>query len=282
MVDFRQRLEQARREKRSAVCVGLDPRFEQLPAAFQRLAPPDALLEFNKAVIDTVASACIAVKPQAAFYELYGPAGFAALQATCEYARDRGLIVLMDAKRGDIGSTAEAYAYAFLHPEGAFNADALTVNAYLGSDGVQPFLEMAAKHGKGVFVLVKTSNPSSGDLQDLELSRGGAVFEEMASLVDRWDCEAVVGGTYPAQAMRARALMPRATILVPGYGVQGASATDVATSFRADGGGALVNSARGILFAQPWPEGPRAAAEAMRQAINSALTQTDSTPGARA
>lgn len=272
MVDFRQRLEQARREKRSAVCAGLDPRWEQLPPAFKRLAPADALLAFSKDIIDAVAETCIAIKPQAAFYELYGPAGFVALQEACLHARRRGLLVLLDVKRGDIGTTAEAYARAYLHPDGPFDADALTVNAYLGSDGVQPFLDIARRHGKGVFVLVKTSNPSSGELQDLSLAGGGAVFEKLADLVNDWDCEAVVGGTYPEQAARARALMPRATILVPGYGAQGASAEDVSVSFRSDGGGALVNSSRGIIFAQPWPEGPRRAAEEMRLAIEDALS----------
>lgn len=249
------------------MCVGLDPRYEQLAPPFQRLVPADALLAFNKTIIDAVADVCIAVKPQAAFYELYGPAGFAALQQTCAYAQDHGLIVLMDAKRGDIGSTAEAYAQAFLHPDGPFDVDALTVNAYLGADGVQPFLDVARKHGKGVFVLVKTSNPSSGDVQDLPLSSGGAVFERMATLVDEWDCEAVVGGTYPAEVARARALMPRATILAPGYGAQGATAADVAFAFRPGSGGALVNSSRGIIFA---PD-PHAAAEHMRAAIQAAV-----------
>jgi orotidine-5'-phosphate decarboxylase len=263
LVDFRARVEQARREKRSVVCVGLDPRLDQLPAQFRGLPPADALLAFNRSVLDAVAGVCIAAKPQAAFYELYGAEGFRALQETVRYARSLGLLIVLDAKRGDIGSTAEAYAQAYLHPDGPFDVDALTVNAYLGSDGVQPFLDVAARHGKGVFVLVKTSNPSSGELQDLEI-QGEPVFERMARLVDGWDCEAVVGGTYPAQAARARALMPRATILVPGYGAQGATAADVAPSFREDGSGALVNNARGIIFA---PQGPAAAAATMRDAL---------------
>ena len=267
MVDFRARLEQQRRDKRSAVCVGLDPRFDQLPAELQRLPPPAAILAFNKAVIDAVAGVCIAAKPQAAFYELYGAEGFRALIDTVQYAKAAGLLVIVDAKRNDIGSTAEAYAHAFLHPDGPFDADALTINAYLGTDGVQPFLDVAARHGKGVFVLVKTSNPSSGELQDLEAA-GEPIYERMARLVDRWGCDAVVGGTYPAQAAKARQLMPRATILVPGYGAQGATAADVAPSFRPDGSGALVNNARGIIFA---PEGPDAAATAMRDALNAQL-----------
>ena len=268
LLEFRQRLEEARHQKRSAVCVGLDPRFDQLPEDLRQLSPADALLAFNKRVLDEVADVCIAAKPQAAFYELYGAEGVGALIETIRYARSLGLLVIVDAKRNDIGSTAEAYAQAFLHPDGPFDADALTVNAYLGSDGVQPFLDVAARYGKGVFVLVKTSNPSSGELQDLEV-QGEPVFERMARLVDGWDCDAVVGGTYPAQAARARQLMPRATILVPGYGAQGATAADVAPSFREDGSGAMVNNARGIIFA---PEGPGAAATAMRDDINQFLS----------
>ncbi|HEX6511934.1 MAG TPA: orotidine-5'-phosphate decarboxylase [Chloroflexota bacterium] len=267
MASFRDRLEDARRRKNSAVCVGLDPRFDQLPPRYDSLPPAHAFSAFNKEVIDSVADVAIAVKPQAAFYEQYGADGFGALIETAHYARSRGLLVIVDAKRNDIGSTAEAYAQAFLHPDGPFDADALTVNAYLGSDGVQPFLEVASKHGKGVFVLVKTSNPSSGELQDLEAG-GRPVFEHMARLVDGWDCEAVVGGTYPAQAAQARRLMPRAEILVPGYGAQGATAADVAPSFRSDGSGAIVNNARGIIFAKD----PAKAAEKMRDAINEFLS----------
>ncbi len=266
LVAFRDRLDQARRQKNSAVCVGLDPRFDQLPHRFDSLPPAHAFLEFNKEIVDATLDVAIAVKPQAAFFELYGADGFGALIETVRYARSRSQLVIMDAKRNDIGSTAEAYAQAFLHPDGPFDADAITVNGYLGSDGVQPFLEVAAKYGKGVFVLVKTSNPSSGELQDLAID-GEPVYERMARLVDGWDCEAVVGGTYPAQAVRARELMPRATILVPGYGAQGATAADVAPSFRQDGSGAVVNNARGIIFA---PD-PRAAALEMREAINGAL-----------
>jgi orotidine-5'-phosphate decarboxylase len=264
---FRARLEEARRRKNSAVCVGLDPRLDQLPPSLRKVQPADALLAFNKTVLDEVADVCVACKPQAAFYELYGAGGFQALIETVRYAKSLGLLTIVDAKRNDIGPTAEAYAQAFLSPNGPFDADAMTVNGYLGTDGVRPFLDVAAEHGKGVFVLVKTSNPSAGDLQDLATNEG-CVFEAMARLVDRWGCEAVVGGTYPAQAARARELMPRATILVPGYGAQGASAADVLPSFRADGSGAIVNNARGIIFAR---EGPRRAALAMRAAINAAL-----------
>jgi len=275
MAGFRARLEEARRHKRSAVCVGLDPRFDQLPHRFDSLPPAHAILAFNREIVDATADLAVAVKPQAAFYELYGADGYGALIETVRYARSKGLLVIVDAKRGDIGSTAEAYAQAFLHPDGTFDADALTVNAYLGSDGVQPFLDVAAKYAKGVFVLVKTSNPSSGELQDLEIA-GEPVYERMARLVDAWDCEAVVGGTYPAQARRARELMPRATILVPGYGAQGATASDVAVSFRPDGSGAVVNNARGIIFAAD----PAKAAQEMRDAMEEFLShrRSEATP----
>ena len=226
-----------------------------------------ALLEFNKYIIDQVADVCPIVKPQSAFYELHGADGIAALIETVRYARSKGLLVLLDAKRNDIGSTADAYAEAFLSPEGPFDADAVTVNGYLGTDGLQPFLDQAQKYGKGVFVLVKTSNPSAGELQDMQLASGEPVFEAMAKLVDRWDCEAVVGATYPREAARARELMPRATILAPGYGAQGATAHDVVPAFRADGGGAIVNNSRGIIFAAD----PRQAAIDMRDAVNAAL-----------
>ncbi|MDE3073984.1 MAG: orotidine-5'-phosphate decarboxylase [Chloroflexota bacterium] len=272
MAGFRERLTEQQRRKQSCVVVGLDPRLDQLPAVFQGRSPGQAILAFNRAIIDGVADLCVAIKPQSAFYELHGAAGFDALQQTVAYARDRGLLTIVDAKRNDIGATAEAYARTFLHPDGPFNADAVTVNGYLGSDGVMPFLELAAEHGKAVFVLVKTSNRSSGELQDL-LTDHGRVFEIMARLVDAWDCEAVVGGTWPDQASRARKLMPRATILVPGYGTQGATAEDVMANFRSDGSGAIVNSARGIIQADPWPEGPRTATEAMRLALNTALAR---------
>ncbi|MBV9121150.1 MAG: orotidine-5'-phosphate decarboxylase [Chloroflexi bacterium] len=270
MADFRSRVEMARRSKASVVCLGLDPRYEQLPQRFGQLPPPQALLAFNRMLIDLLAPVVAVVKPQAAFYELYGPDGVAALQETVAYAREKGLLVILDAKRGDIGSTAAAYAEAYLDPAGPFDADALTINGYLGSDGVQPFLDVAARHGKGVFVLVKTSNPSSTEVQDL-VANGAPVYEQMAGLVDRWDCEAVVGGTFPAEAARARELMPRALILVPGYGAQGATADDVRPSFRADGSGAVVNNSRGLMYA---PD-PLAATVEMRDAINKALAPSE-------
>jgi orotidine-5'-phosphate decarboxylase len=268
LLAFRDRLAAAIQAKRSAVCVGLDPRFAQLPPRFAQSLPPAwALLEFNKYVIDQVADVCPIVKPQSAFYELYGADGIASLVETIRYAKSKGLLVLLDVKRGDMGATSEAYAEAYLSPDGPFDVDALTINGYQGTDCLQPFLDQAREHAKGVFVLVKTSNPSSVEIQDLRTETGEPVFEAMAKLVDRWDCEAVVGATYPREAARARELMPRATILAPGYGAQGATAQDVVPSFRADGSGAIVNNSRGIIFAAD----ARQAAIDMRDAINAAL-----------
>ena len=241
----------------------------------------------------------MAVKPQVAFYEQYGPWGMHALVQTVEYAQAQGLLVIADAKRNDIGSTAEAYAQAYLGglaaadvPVWSLRTDAVTINAYLGSDGVQPFVQAAKAAAAGVFVLVKTSNPSSGELQD-RLLDGEPLAARMARWVDRWGADlrgeagysslgAVVGATYPEQAAGLRQLMPRAIFLVPGYGAQGGSAADVAPMFNADGRGAIVNSSRGIIFAyqrlseygpERYADAARAAAILARDDINRALRE---------
>jgi orotidine-5'-phosphate decarboxylase len=261
----------------SPVVVGLDPCLDSLPepllAACRREYGPtpraaaEALWQFNREIIDAVHDLIPAVKPQLAFYERYGVAGLQAFARTVHHARQAGLLVIADAKRNDIGSTAAAYADAFLGtPRGFtqpllsdFAADALTVNAYLGSDGIRPFVECACRHGKGLFVLVKTSNASSGELQDLPVD-GRPLYEHLGVLVEAWGenhrgvcgysaVGAVVGATYPAQGKRLRALMPHTLFLVPGYGAQGATAADVVGCFDARGQGALVNAARSIIFA---------------------------------
>ncbi len=258
----------------SVACVGLDPRPALLPPAVVDVAlaahgdtaaaVAAAFTAFNRGVIDAVAGRCAAVKPQTACYEAYGVAGWLALADTVAYARARGIPVIIDAKRGDIGSTAEHYQQAFLGAApglgGAslpgMGGDWLTVNGYLGGDGVKPFLGAART---GVFVLVKTSNPSSGDLQDL-VQGDGTVMDAMARLVAGWgaarrgdcglsDVGAVVGATYPDQAKRLRALMPDTIFLVPGYGAQGGTAADALAGARADGRGVIVNSSRGIIAA---------------------------------
>jgi len=278
----------------SIACVGLDPRPALLPPALVEAALAQhgdtpaavaaAFTAFNRGLIDAIAGHCAAVKPQTACYEAYGVAGWQALADTVAYARAQGIPVIIDAKRGDIGSTAEHYQQAFLGAapglRGAalpgMGGDWLTVNGYLGSDGVKPFL---GGPGTGVFVLVKTSNPSSGELQDLALG-DGAVMDAMARLVAGWgatrrgacglsDVGAVVGATYPEQAHRLRALMPDTVFLVPGYGAQGGSAADALAGARSDGRGVVINSSRGIIAAwqaarsSDWQGAARAALAAM-------------------
>ncbi len=295
----------------SPVVVGLDPRLELLPEALLAAcrrefgatpqAAGEAFRRFNQAIIDAVHDVAPAVKPQVAFYDRYGLAGLRAFAQTVHYARQRGLLVIADAKRNDIGSTAEAYADAFLGTPSIFGqtapsdfgADALTVNGYLGSDGIRPFVQQAEQHGRGIFVLVKTSNASSGELQD-QLIDGRPLYEHLGALVEAWGQDqrgacgysavgAVVGATYPEQARRLRALMPHTLFLVPGYGAQGATADDVAGNFDAAGQGAVVNASRSIIFAyrsdpyatqygsEAYPAAARAATLQMSQAIQHAL-----------
>jgi len=269
MKNFADRLIETVERKRSCVVVGLDPQLDSLPSELREKArrstadAADAVLEFNRRVLDAVADHAAAVKPQSAFYEALGWEGVRALAATVRAAHERGLLVIADVKRGDIGSTAEAYAQGHLD---LLEADAVTVNPYLGIDGIAPFIKRA-RDGKGIFVLVKTSNPSSVELQDLDAS-GAKVYEKVAELVARWggDCRgetgysavgAVVGATFPAAAEKLRRLMPHAPFLVPGYGAQGATADDCRPCFDAQGRGAVVNSSRGIIFAYRRPDQPQ-------------------------
>ncbi len=274
---FADRLNAAIKKKKSPICVGLDPRLEQIPEFIKKqaqsqhknalTAAAEAILEFNKGIIDAVADLVPVVKPQVAFYEQYGHEGMRAFEETLWYARDKGMLTIADIKRSDIGSTAEAYAKAFLGKVDlfgkqvfSFDADAVTIAPYLGWDGIKPFIAEAKKYGKGLFVLVKTSNVSSGDVQGLEMKDSKAVYEIMSHYVDSWGADemgdsgysfvgAVVGATYPVQAKKMRALMPQTIFLVPGYGAQGGTAADVKPCFNADGTGAIVNSSRGIIFA---------------------------------
>lgn len=312
---FADRLVDAVRAKGTPICVGLDPRLDKIPEfirekafkAEENLRKPlraaaEAIIAFNKGIIDAVADLVPVVKPQIAFYEVFGFEGVRAYQETLDYAHEKGLITIADVKRNDIGSTAEAYAKAYLGEtpveEGGvrvFDADSVTINAYLGFDGVEPFVRVASQEGKGVFILVKTSNKSSSDLQDLRVlndgasgKRGGrgcaksdlAVYEVMGYYVDSWGADeigesgysnvgAVVGATFPKQAAELRSVMPTAYFLVPGYGAQGAGASDVAACFNKDGLGAIVNSSRGITFAYEKDEarGPAGYAEAARDAV---------------
>jgi len=221
-----------------------------------------AVEAFGRGVIDVVATRVPAVKIQAAFYEALGPEGAAALHATARQARRRGLIVILDGKRNDIGTTAEAYARAYLgrdaDGESPWDADALTINPYLGRDGVAPFLRLAGREGKGVFILVRTSNPSAGDFQDLACD-GKPVYRHVADEVVKWnaptvgasglgDVGAVVGATHPKELAELRAAMPGVWFLVPGYGAQGGTAADVKAAYLSNGLGAVVNSSRGVTF----------------------------------
>ena len=225
-----------------------------------------ALLEFNKGLIDALYDIVPAVKPQAAYYEMYGTAGVKALYKTQEYARSKGMYVITDGKRNDIGTTMEAYAAAHLgkvkvgsEEYEPFLGDALTVNGYLGSDGIKPLLKVCGENDKGIFVLVKTSNPSSGELQD-KLVDGMPIYELMGSMCEEWGKElpgkygysgvgAVVGATYPQQIEQLRGALPHTFFLIPGYGAQGATAKDIAAAFDENGLGGIVNSSRGIMCA---------------------------------
>jgi len=295
---FADRLLEACAAKGGPVCVGLDPRWEDLPEAIRRDHGDDlegraaAVLRFNRGVIDAVAPLVPVVKPQIAFYEALGVPGFRCWMETVAAARERGLLVIGDVKRGDVGSTAEAYARAHFDLAGC---DALTLSPYLGLDSLEPFLDRCRGKGRGVFVLVKTSNPGSADLQDLEVGNL-RVFEEVAVLLRGWAAGpglvgargwsalgAVVGATHPAEVASLRRMLPGVPFLVPGYGAQGGTARDCAAAFDAQGEGAVVNSSRGILFA--WRKGPLAekfgearweraveeAAREMREALRAAL-----------
>jgi orotidine-5'-phosphate decarboxylase len=290
---FSDRLRDAVLRCRTPVLVGLDPRFESLPSPLRRSRsvenPADvasAYREFCQAVIDVVAGVVPAVKPQAAFFEEAGPAGMQALADTIDYARQAGLLVIVDGKRNDIGSTAAAYANAYLGriPASRWGADALTVSPYLGDDSLLPFVERAQQQQAGVFVLVKTSNPGGGLFQDL-IADGRRLFEHVADYVESLarqtlDDEqgfgavgAVVGATYPEQLDELRGRMPHAWFLVPGYGAQGGAAADVAAAFRADGLGAIINNSRGILFAYQRAEYKTQYGEARWQEAVAAATQ---------
>ncbi|GIW96472.1 MAG: orotidine 5'-phosphate decarboxylase [Pirellulaceae bacterium] len=264
---FGERLLRAVLDRRTPAIVGLDPRANELPGVLRHELQNGSHLntarlyqKFCCEVLDVVGPLVPAVKPQAAFFEELGPPGMAALQEVIRYARHLGLLVILDAKRGDIGSTAKAYARAYLVPDAPFAADALTVNPYLGPQTWQPFIEEGCAAGNGIFVLVKTSNPDSGVFQDACLRQGKAVYQLVAEAVQQsaertrgpfryGSVGAVVGATYPQQLAELRQAMPAAWILIPGYGAQGGTAQDVAAGFQEDGTGALVNAARHVLFA---------------------------------
>ncbi|MEQ9408822.1 MAG: orotidine-5'-phosphate decarboxylase [Fuerstiella sp.] len=295
MTGFTQRLHKQVQQLQTPALVGLDPRWELLPSEIQQMAAAaggDPLTtqargfeQFCREIIDIVAPLVAAVKPQVAFFEQLGPAGMTALQAVMQHARAAGLMVIADAKRGDIGSTAQAYADAWLAGEdpgrAPYPADALTVNAYLGTDTLQPFVDAAVERAAGIYVLVRTSNPGATAFQD-RTENGLKLFETVADTVQSLNTRywpelsygsigAVVGATWPEELTALRSRMPGTPLLVPGYGSQGGSAADVAGAFDSDGHGALINSSRAINFA--WRQAPYAeslAPEKWRDAIEAA------------
>ncbi len=279
------------------VVVGLDPMLGYVPEHIQKKAfeeygetlegAAEAIWQFNKAIVDATYDLIPAVKPQIAMYEQFGIPGLAAFAKTCEYCKAKGLVVIGDIKRGDIGSTSGAYAVGHLgkvqvgsKSYSGFSEDFVTVNPYLGTDGVKPFVDVCKQENKGIFVLVKTSNPSSGEFQD-QLVDGTPLYELVAKKVVEWGEECmgdtysnvgcVVGATYPEMGKVLRKLMPKTYILVPGYGAQGGKAEDLVHYFNKDGLGAIVNSSRGIIAAYKQEKyasfGAQNFADASRQAV---------------
>ena len=262
-------------KKNAPVVVGLDPQLSFVPKHLldkyinemgeSLEAVAEAIFEYNKGIMDATADLIPAVKPQIAMYEQFGIPGLAAYKKTVDYAHEKGLVVIGDIKRGDIGSTSEAYAVGHIGSVTIgsttikpIDEDIVTVNPYLGTDGVKPFIDVCNKENKGMFVLVKTSNPSSGEFQDREID-GRPLYEIVADKVNEWgytsmdgdysNVGAVVGATYPEMGARLRKLMPKIYILVPGYGAQGGSGKDLKGFFNEDGLGAIINSSRGIIAA---------------------------------
>lgn len=272
--------------------VGLDPTLAYIPEFIREKAyskdgktakgAAKACLEFNQKIIDAICNIVPAVKPQCAYYEWMGPQGIKCLKRTIAYAKKKGMYVIVDGKRNDIGSTMQAYAAAWLGEldvDGEkctpFDGDALTVNGYLGTDGIRPLLGVMDED-QGIFVLVKTSNPSSGELQDQAFADGRKVYEAMGAMCEQWGADsigqygysnvgAVVGATYPAQLKELREKLPHTFFLVPGYGAQGGGAKDVAPAFDKRGLGAIVNSSRAILTAWKKENNPEDFAGAARR-----------------
>jgi orotidine-5'-phosphate decarboxylase len=274
-------------DAKGPVCVGLDPVFGRLPIALQDRAPHEAIEAFARAVIDAVADHVAVVKPQIACFERYGADGYGAYERVVDAAKQRGLIVIGDAKRGDIGSSSSHYAAGLLaNPRGA---DALTVNSYLGDDGLEPFVRLAAEEGKGLFVLVRTSNPGGDALQTLELADGRTVAEAVADMVAQlgeryagdagYSCiGAVVGATKTAEQQSLRHRMPRQLFLVPGFGAQGGTAEGVRGCFDGEGRGAIITASRSVIYAfdqtsADWQSSIAEAAIELRQQIQEIIAR---------
>ncbi len=296
------------KEKDAPIVVGLDPTLKLMPASlvnkyFNEMgqtpeAVAEAIFDYNRQIMDATADLIPAVKPQVAMYEQFGLPGLMAFKKTVDYAKELGLVVIGDVKRGDIGSTSQSYAIAHLgkvtigdYTYAPFDEDFATVNPYLGSDGINPFIDVCKEEKKGIFVLVKTSNPSSGEFQD-RLIDGKPLYEHVGEKVAQWGEQcmgdeysyvgAVVGATYPEMGAKLRKIMPKTYILVPGYGAQGGKGEDLKAFFNEDGLGAIVNSSRGIIAAyqqekysnfgeEHFADASRAAVEDMLADIRGAL-----------
>ncbi len=304
MTHFADRLVDAIKLKQTPLMVGLDPRLVCLPAKLtehlhrsDKSATAAAVEAFSKAVVDVVAPLVAVVKPQAAFYELLGPMGMQALYNVVQHAKRQNLLVVLDGKRGDIGSTAEAYAEGWLGDaaDGGWGCDGLTVNPYLGDDSLTPFVQQCTNSGNGIFVLVRTSNPGGSMLQELD-TKSGRLYEVVADHVQdlatthRGQCGygcvgAVIGATHPEQLMQLRQRMPNTLFLVPGVGAQGATAADVAGAFDSQGLGAVINSSRAIIFAHDRREYQKYSSDwqrAVETATRDAIAEiADSTPAGR-
>lgn len=289
------------KETGAPIVVGLDPMMKFVPEHIQKKAfaeygetlegAAEAIWQYNKGIVDCIYDLIPAVKPQIAMYEQFGIPGLIAFKKTVDYCKEKGLVVIGDIKRGDIGSTSEAYAVGHLgrvqvgsNSYYGFDEDFVTVNPYLGSDGVKPFIRICQEEKKGIFVLVKTSNPSSGEFQDRKLSDADerALYEVVGEQVTKWGSElmgdsysyvgAVVGATYPEQGKLLRKVMPKAYILVPGYGAQGGKGADLVHFFNEDGLGAIVNSSRGIIAAYQQEKYAQFGAEHYADASRAAVT----------
>lgn len=288
------------KKTQAPIVVGLDPTMKLIPPQLLEAAYAEngetaeavaqAIVVYNKGLVDAIADLVPAVKPQIAMYEAFGIPGLIAFDKTVKYCKEKGLIVIGDVKRGDIGSTSEAYAQAHLghvriggKEYRGFDEDFATVNPYLGSDGVTPFVKVCAEEKKGIFVLVKTSNPSSGEFQDRQID-GRALYELVAEKVVEWGADtigsngysavgAVVGATYPEQGKLLRALMPKSYILVPGYGAQGGKGADLVHFFNKDGLGAIINSSRGIIGAYQQEKYAKYGAEGYADAARAAVLE---------
>ena len=295
------------KETQNPIVMGLDPRYEMLPQCVTGKYTQDlegaskSIIEYNKALIDATYDIIPAIKPQIAFYEMFGIEGMKAFKETCEYAKQKGMIVLADIKRGDIGSSAQGYSNAFLgktnigeKEESIFDVDFVTINPYMGTDCVKPFIEDCRKYGKGVFILVKTSNPSSGEIQDLKTENGEEIYTKVAQLVEKWGEElrgeygyssiaAVVGATYPEQLKQIRETAPHTYFLIPGYGAQGGKAEDIALGFDDNGLGGIINASRSLMCAYKsdrwkaqfdeteYAQATRAEALRMKEELNKAI-----------